>query len=170
MDVHTQAKTTDDRIEIKTLLRASRGRVWRALSNPQELGTWFGVRLEDASFTPGARVTGTITPTAVDPEVAKEQRPYEGMRFDMLVDRVEPERLFSFRWHPYAVEGDTDFTSEPTTLVTFTLDEARDGVQLTITESGFERVPVIRRAEALESNQQGWTKQAEVIQKYLARS
>jgi len=169
MQLHTQGKPTDDRIETKALLRASRSRVWRAIADPQEFGAWFGVRLE-GSFTPGARVTGTITPTTVDEEVAKEQRKYEGQKFEIVVDRVEPERLLSFRWHPFAVEPGADYDAEPTTLVTLTLEETRGGVTLTVTETGFERLPAARRASAQAANQQGWIKQMELVERYLARS
>jgi uncharacterized protein YndB with AHSA1/START domain len=169
MELHTQGKETGDRIEARALLRASRSRVWRALADATEFGAWFGVRI-DAPFTPGARITGTITPTTADAEVAKEQRQFEGLKFEMIIDRVEPERLLSFRWHPFAVDPAVDYSAEPTTLVTLALDETADGVVLTVTESGFERLPARRRAEAATANQQGWIKQMELIKKYLARS
>lgn len=169
MELHTPETPLDDRIEARTFLRASRPRVWRAITDPQELGAWFGLRIE-GPFTPGATVRGTITPTTVDPAVAAEQRKFEGMKFEMIVDRVEPERLFSFRWHPFAIESDKDYSAEPTTLVTFQLADKGDGVQLTLTETGFDRLPANRRAEALRANQQGWDKQMELIGKYLARS
>jgi uncharacterized protein YndB with AHSA1/START domain len=169
MELHTEGKTTGDRIEMATQLKASRARVWRAISDPQELGAWFGLRA-DGPFTPGATVTATIAPTTVDAEVAKEQRPFEGMKFEMIIERVEPERLFSFRWHPFAVDRGVDYEKEPTTLVALALDDTRDGVTLTVTESGFERLPANRRAAAFAANQQGWAKQLELIQRYLARS
>src|SRR5262245_32939264 len=109
-----------DRIYETVTLRASRGRVWLALSEAKRFGDWFGATF-DVPFTPGARVTGTITPTWVDPEVAAEQRPYAGMPFQIWIDRIEPESLFSFSWHPFDVDRDADFDDLPKTLVTFEL-------------------------------------------------
>src|SRR5262245_34440476 len=117
--LHMTTATTD-RIEKKILLNASRGRIWRALTSSEEFGQWFGAKF-DAPFAAGTMLRGAIAPTAVDAEVADAQRPYEGMRFEIMVDRIEPERLFSFRWHPYAIETDVDYSREPTTLVVFTL-------------------------------------------------
>jgi uncharacterized protein YndB with AHSA1/START domain len=160
---------TTDRIEKQILLRAPRERVWRAISDAQQFGSWFGVRF-DAAFVAGARLTGQITPTTVDAEIAKAQEPYAGMAFDFLVERIEPMHLFSFRWHPYAVERGVDYSQEPTTLVQFVLEEAAGGTLLTITESGFDRIPLTRRAEAFKSNDQGWAAQTMLIEKYLARA
>lgn len=95
------------------------------------------------------------------------QEPCVGMAFHMFVERIEPMRVFAFRWHPYAIDPGKDYTKEPTTLVTFELEEASGGTLLTITESGFDRIPLERRAEAFTSNEQGWTEQAKLIQKYL---
>lgn len=158
-----------DRIEKRVVLRASRERVWRALTDFGEFGSWFGMRLE-GPFTPGARLRGVIVPTTVDAEVAAAQKPHEGTPFEIVVDRVEPERLFSFRWHPYGVEQGVDHTAEPTTLVVFTLEEAADGILLTVTESGFESIPLERRARAFEANDQGWTMQMRNVEKYLAQA
>jgi uncharacterized protein YndB with AHSA1/START domain len=116
----------------------------------------------------GARLTGEIVPTTVDPEVAESQKPYEGRRFEVFVDRVEPMRLLSFRWHPYAVDPEIDYSEEPTTLVVFELERASEGTELTITESGFDRIPLARRAEAFEMNDGGWEAQLILIEKYLA--
>src|ERR1700687_4295233 len=101
-----------DRIEKKILLRAPRGRVWRALTDSTEFGSWFGVRF-DGPFREGARVTGQITPTTVD----AAQKPHEGRAFEITIERIEPERLFSFRWHPYAIDPNVDYAGEPATLV-----------------------------------------------------
>lgn len=162
--------TTDtDRIEKQILLRAPRERVWRAISNAKEFGTWFGVEF-DGQFAPETSISGRIVPTKVDPEVAKSQEPYTGMACDVTVDRMEPMSLFSFRWHPYAVDSDVDYSNEPTTLVVFALEDDPDGTLLTITESGFDRVPLARRAEAFASNEQGWAIQATLIEKYLAQA
>ncbi len=156
-----------DRIEKQTLLRAPHARVWRALTDAAEFGTWFGVKFE-GMFAPGAQIAGVIVPTAVDNQVAQAQKPYEGTRFEITVDRIEPERLFSFRWHPYAVDPGKDYSSEPTTLVEFVLEDVADGVKLTVTESGFDRIPLDRRANAFAANEGGWAIQVTLIAKYLA--
>ncbi len=159
--------TSTDRIEKKALLRAPRERVWRAISDSKEFGTWFGVAL-DGPFIAGADTVGKISPTTVDPEVAKLQQPHEGKAFRISVDRVEPMRLFSFRWHPGAVDPGVDYSSEPSTLVVFELEEAPGGTMLTITESGFDRIPLERRAKVFAGNDTGWAHQVKNIEKYLA--
>lgn len=158
-----------DRIEKKVLLRAPRARVWRALSDTNEFGAWFGMKL-DGPFVAGATLRGAIVPTTVDPAVAAEQKKHEGLAFDIMVERVEPERLLSFRWHPYAVEPGVDYKSEPTTLVEFELADSEGGVMLTVTESGFEKIPLARRAQAFASNEGGWAIQTTLIERYLARA
>lgn len=160
---------TMDRIEKKIKLRAPRARVWRALADSQEFGTWFGMRIE-GPFAPGAVMRGTIVPTKVDPEVAAAQKPYEGTPFDITIERMEPERLFSFRWHPGAVEPGYDYSVEPTTLVVFTLEDEGDGILLTVTETGFEGIPLARRAKAFASNDAGWGMVIGLIEAYLAQS
>jgi uncharacterized protein YndB with AHSA1/START domain len=157
-----------DRIEKKVLLRAPLARVWRAISDAKEFGSWFGVKF-DAPFTPGAKLRGVIVPTTVNEEVARSQKPYEGTPFEITVEEMEPERLFSFRWHPYAVERGVDYSLEPTTLVAFTLEKTVDGTMLTITESGFDQVPLARRAKAFSANEGGWSKQVELIEAYLVK-
>ena len=158
---------SSDQIEKRILLRASRARVWHALTDFQQFGTWFGVKF-DGPFKPGAFQRGVIVPTGLDAEVAKAQQPYAGMPFEITVDRIEPERLFSFRWHPFAVEPGVDYSNEATTLVTFTLEEVADGIILTVTESGFDRIPMERRAKAFTANEQGWSMVVTLIEKYLA--
>jgi uncharacterized protein YndB with AHSA1/START domain len=155
-----------DRIEKVVVLRASRSRVFRALTDSKEFGAWFGVRFE-APFVPGARMTGTIVPTTADPEVAKTQHPYEGATFEIVVDRIEPEKLFSFRWHPFAVDKTYDYSKEEMTLVEFTLSDTSGGTRLTVTETGFDKIPLARRAKALEMNTGGWAAQMRLIEKYL---
>jgi uncharacterized protein YndB with AHSA1/START domain len=113
-------------------------------------------------------MNGRIVPTTVDPEVAKSQKPYEGAKFEITVERIEPMKLFSFRWHPFAVEKGVDFSAEPTTLVEFVLQEVAGGSMLAIVESGFDRIPLKRRATAFSANEEGWTAQAKLIEKYLA--
>ncbi len=157
-----------DRIEKKVLLRAPLARVWRAISEAKEFGSWFGVRF-DAPFTPGAKLRGVVVPTTVNEEVAKAQKPYEGKPFEITVEQMEPERLFSFRWHPYAMEPGIDYSLEPTTLVAFTLEKTVDGIMLTITESGFDQIPLARRAKAFSANEGGWSMQVKLIEAYLVQ-
>ena len=155
-----------DRIEKKVLLKATPERVWRAVSDAREFGSWFGVAF-DGPFVEGSRLTGKITPTTVDPEVAKMQKPYEGKAFEFVVERIEPMRRISFRWHPFAIEPGVDYSKEPMTLIVFELEEAAGGTQLTISESGFDRIPLERRAKAFAANDGGWEHQAKLVQKYL---
>jgi uncharacterized protein YndB with AHSA1/START domain len=155
-----------DRIEKRIVLRAPRERVWNAISNARQFGTWFGVEFE-GDFVAGAPLKGKIVPTQVDAEIARLQQPHSGMVFHIFVERIETMRVGAFRWHPYAVDPNKDYTQEPTTLVTFQLEEAPGGISLTITESGFDQIPLERRAEAFTSNDRGWTEQARLIQKYL---
>jgi len=158
-----------DRIEKEVLLNAPLDRVWRAISDADEFGRWFGVRF-DGPFVPGASVTGTITPTAVDEDVAKAQQPYAGQADTWQIVAVEPPRRLAFRWHPFGVEDGIDYSKEPTTLVEFTLEDTSDGVLLRIVESGFDAIPANRRQSAFESNTEGWSAQTELIRKYLALS
>ncbi|HEY2410190.1 MAG TPA: SRPBCC family protein [Polyangiaceae bacterium] len=155
-----------DRIEKQIFLRAPLARVWRALSDAREFGAWFGVEF-DGPFVAGQPIRGKIMPTEVDPEVAKLQKPYEGRAFDCTIDRVEPERLFSFRWHPFAIDSTLDYSDEPMTLVVFELTAVEGGTRLTITESGFDQIPLARRAAAFTANEGGWAHQAQLIEKYL---
>ena len=155
--------TNTDRIEKRVLLRASRERVWDAITDAKKFGTWFGVEFETA-FAAGERVRGRVVPTKMDPEIAKEQEPYTGMEFDVLVDEIAPMDRFSFRWHPGEPPIDEN---EAMTLVTFELREAKDGVLLTIIESGFDRIPLDRRAKAFAANEGGWEGQTKLIAKYL---
>jgi len=156
-----------DRIEKRNLLHASRHRVWRAVSDARAFGTWFGVAFDTAGFVAGAQLKGKIVPTAVDEEVARMQAPYAGKEFLFVVDRIEPEHRISFRWHPFAIDEAVDYAQEPMTLIEFELKEATEGTQLTITESGFDRLPAARRAVAYAANEQGWAKQLELVEKYL---
>ena len=158
-----------DRIEKTVLLRAPLERVWRALSDSTEFGNWFGMRF-NAPFAPGATMTAVIVPTTVNREVAKRQKPYEGISFAIKIEQMQAERLFSFRWHPGAVEPGIDYASEPTTLVVFTLEKTRDGVQLTVTESGFDQIPLGRRAKAFSANEGGWALVIKLIEEYLAKN
>jgi uncharacterized protein YndB with AHSA1/START domain len=158
-----------DRIEKQVLLKAPLERVWRALSDSTEFGTWFGMRF-DGPFKPGAVMRGVIVPTKMNLDVANAQKKYEGISFQITIEQIEPERLFSFRWHPGAVDPTVDYSLEPTTLVVFALEQVPDGVLLTLTESGFDGIPLERRAKAFASNEQGWTVQMTLIEAYLVRN
>lgn len=153
-----------DRIEKKTILHAPLKRVWRALADSAEFGTWFGMKFE-GPFVAGASVRGVIAPNTVDAEVAKAQKSHEGMPLEFIVEQMEPERLLSFRWRPVA-----EASAEPATLVTFTLEEAADGVMLTVTESGFDQIPLERRAKMFAANEQGWSIQMRLIATYLSHA
>jgi uncharacterized protein YndB with AHSA1/START domain len=155
-----------DRIEKNVVLRAPRDRVWDAISDAKKFGTWFGMEV-DGAFVAGTKVAARIVPTQVDAETAKAQEPYRGAPLELFIERVEPKTLFSFRWHPYAVDA-ADYAKEPTTLVTFELADAPGGTSLRITESGFDQLPPERRAQAFAANEGGWEKQTELIAKYLA--
>jgi uncharacterized protein YndB with AHSA1/START domain len=150
------SKTSTDRIEKKIFLRAPRARVWRALTDAKEFGTWFRVRLA-GPFVAGKRTTGQVTYPG-----------YEHLKFDVEVERMEAETRFAFRWHPYAVDPKADYSKEPATLVEFTLEEAKDGTQLTVVESGFDALPPSRRDEAFRMNSNGWAVQMENIAKHVA--
>jgi uncharacterized protein YndB with AHSA1/START domain len=146
-----------DRIERKILLKAPRARVWRALSNAEEFGSWFGVNLQGKAFAPGQRTHGQIA------------RPgYEYIVFEVWIERLEPQRLMSWRWHPAAVEKGVDYSSEPTTLVTFELQDAEGGTLLSVVESGFDNVPPDRRLGAFRMNSAGWDEQMQRIAKHVA--
>ncbi|HTJ22269.1 MAG TPA: SRPBCC family protein [Gemmatimonadaceae bacterium] len=161
--------TTTDRIEKQIFLRASRERVWRALTDSREFGSWFGMRFAEP-FKPGATIRATIVPTTVDPETAAMQKQFEGFAFDIVIERIEPQRLFSFRWHPGAVDPNIDYTKEPMTLVEFELKAAEGGILLTVAESGFDKIPLARRAAAFTGNEEGWTKVVTLIEKYLEQN
>ena len=150
--------TNSDRIEKNILLHAPKARVWRALTDAGEFGSWFGVKL-DSGFAVGQPTTGKITYPG-----------YEHLTFEATVERMEAEQLFSFRWHPYAIDPNVDYSKEPTTLVEFLLEEADGGTALTIIESGFDRVPLARRAEAFKMNEHGWAGQAKNIANYVSQS
>ena len=146
-----------DRIERSIVLKAPRSRVWRALTDPGEFGAWFRADLAGQSFAPGQAARGPITYPG-----------YEHVQFDVSVERMEPERHFSWRWHPYAVEPGIDYSHEPTTLVEFTLEDTADGgTRLTVVESGFDAIPSHRRDEAYRMNSGGWEGQMDNITAHL---
>jgi hypothetical protein len=124
----------------------------------------------EGQFTPGAIMRGVIVPTAVNADVANAQRPYTGKPVEITIDRMEPECIFSFRWHPHALDQNVDYSSEPTTLIIFALEELADGVMLTVTESGFDSIPLARRATAFAGNEQGWEMMVTVIREYVGQT
>ncbi|HSJ76677.1 MAG TPA: SRPBCC family protein [Gemmatimonadales bacterium] len=148
-------RASTDQIQKSIILRAPRSRVWRALTDPAQFGEWFGALLS-GRFVPGQITRGRIT-------IPK----YEHLAFEVIVEQVEPERLFSWRWQP---GGDPDVDpAEPMTLVVFELEDVAEGTRLTVTESGFDQIPVARRSKAYRENDAGWTGQLENITRYLAR-
>ena len=149
-----------DRIEKRVVLRAPRSRVWRAIADAKEFGTWFGMKLEGA-FAAGRTVRGRLTIPN-----------YDHLTLELQIERIEPEHFFSYRWHPYAIDPKVDYSSEPTTLVEFRLEEIDGwkGTAVTIVESGFDRIPVERRATAFTANEGGWTMVVTLIEKYLAHA
>jgi uncharacterized protein YndB with AHSA1/START domain len=149
--------STSDRIEKQIALDAPRERVWRAITDVNAFNEWFGVALT-SPFEPGAVVSGRITYPG-----------YEHLVMTVWVETMERPRRFVFRWHPNAHDPGVDYSDEPTTLVTFTLEDAPNGgTRLNIVESGFDAVPESRRAAAFRSNSQGWEGQLENIRKHLA--
>jgi uncharacterized protein YndB with AHSA1/START domain len=162
--------TSTDKIEKTIVLRAPQERVWRAISDAEQFGSWFGFAFDVPNFVAGKQIIGRVVPTSVDPEVARGQKKYAGMAFELYIDRVEPMRLFSYRWHPFAIDAQIDYSSEPTTLVAFVLEPVAGGTRLTITESGFDAIPLARRLDAFEANDEGWAKQMGLIEKYLAQT
>ena len=145
-----------DSIEKRIELKAPLSRVWRALTDHREFGEWFRVKLE-GPFKPGEVSRGHIAYPG-----------YEHLKWEATVRKIEPERLFSFTWHPYAVDPEVDYSSEPTTLVTFRLEPKDEGVVLTITESGFDAIPRDRRIEAFRMNERGWSEQMTNIARHVA--
>ncbi len=147
-----------DCIEKTIELKAPVSRVWRALTDHEEFGKWFHVRL-DGSFVPGQVSRGQITSPG-----------YEHIRWEAVVQKIEPERLFSFTWHPYAVDPNEDYTGEPPTFVEFTLTPTASGTLLRLVESGFDKIPGKRRFEAFRMNDDGWSDQMENIARHVEQT
>jgi uncharacterized protein YndB with AHSA1/START domain len=147
--------TNTDRIEKEIMLRAPRGRVWRALTDSREFSTWFGVKLE-GKFAVGGTVRGPITIPG-----------FTHVTMEVRVESMEPEHLFAYRWHPYAVDPKVDYSPEPMTLVEFRLEEISGGTRLSVVESGFDRLPAHRRDEAFRMNEPGWKAQLENVRKHV---
>jgi uncharacterized protein YndB with AHSA1/START domain len=153
----TMSSTETDRIERSIYIKAPRSRVWRAVSNAEEFGSWFGATLTGQTFAPGQRALGTVTGCG-----------HGEVMFDVIVEKVEPESLMSYRWHPYSIDQSIDYSKEERTLVTFTLKDADGGTLLTVVESGFDKVPPNRRQEALRMNDRGWEAQLKKIERHAA--
>jgi uncharacterized protein YndB with AHSA1/START domain len=147
----------EDRIEKQIEMKAPRSRVWRALTDYREFSEWFRVKLENA-FVPGQASRGQITYPG-----------YEHVRMEVVVQKIEPEHLFSFTWHPYAIEHGVDYSQEPPTFVAFKLEETPGGTLLTVTESGFQKLPPERRTEAFRMNEGGWAEQLQNIARHVAQ-
>jgi len=145
-----------DRIEKRIELKAPVARVWRALTDHREFGEWFRVKI-DGPFVPGEVSRGNVTYPG-----------YEHLKWEAVVKAMEPERLFSFTWHLVAVDPKMDYSKEPRTLVEFRLEKTADGTRLTVTESGFDKIPAGRRPEAFRMNEGGWAAQLKNIERYLA--
>ena len=145
-----------DRIERKILLKAPRSQVWRVIAHAEQFGKWFGVALDGRRFVAGEWTQGQVTYPG-----------YEHVLWNVLVERVEPERLFSFRWHPYAVEPGFDYSQEPTTLVKFELEDMENGTLLKVSESGFDHIPQTRRLKAFRMDSRGWDEQMSNIEQFL---
>lgn len=144
-----------DRIEKKLELAAPVSRVWRALTDYRQFGEWFRVKI-DGPFVEGQVSRGHITYPG-----------YEHLKWEAVIQKIEPERLFSFTWHPYAVDPNVDYSKEPPTLVEFRLEKTEKGTLLTVTESGFDKIPSHRRIEAFRMNEGGWTEQVKNIAVYV---
>jgi uncharacterized protein YndB with AHSA1/START domain len=149
------SSSSTDRITKKIQLKAPRSRVWRAITDSKQFGEWFLVVL-DGPFVAGQKVQGRIT-----------HKDFENVRFEAEVESIEPETLFSMRWHPYAIDPNVDYSGEATTLVEFHLKEIPDGTELTVVESGFDRIPLSRRTEAFRMNEGGWSQQLDNIERYV---
>jgi uncharacterized protein YndB with AHSA1/START domain len=147
----------ENRIEKQIELKAPVSRVWRAITDHREFGEWFRVHL-DGPFVPGQVSTGYITYPG-----------YEHLKWEAVVQKMEPERLFSFTWHPYGVDPKIDYSKETPTLVEFKLEKTANGTLLRLTESGFDKVPADRRLEAFRMNDHGWAEQLLNIERHVAK-
>jgi len=151
--------TSTDRIERRVLIKATRARVWRAVADAAEFGSWFGVDFKGKTFVAGKSVQGKITYPG-----------YEHLTMEVLIDQVVPERLLSWRWHPAAIDPAVDYSHEPMTLVVFELEEVDGGVMLSVVESGLDKIPLERRATVLRMNSSGWDAQMENVKKHVAKA
>jgi uncharacterized protein YndB with AHSA1/START domain len=147
--------SSTDRIEKRIELNASPARVWRALTDYREFGQWFRVNLE-TPFVPGKATRGNISHPG-----------YEHVTMEVIVRKMEPERIFSFDWHPYAIDPKVNYSAEPPTLVEFKLQKTPTGTLLIVTESGFDAIPLGRRDEAFRMNDKGWSGQIKNIERHV---
>jgi uncharacterized protein YndB with AHSA1/START domain len=148
----------ENRIEKRMELLAPVSRVWRALTDYREFGEWFRVKL-DGPFVPGEISRGHITYPG-----------YEHLQWEVVVQKMEPEKHFSFTWHPYAVDTNMDYSKEAPTLVEFRLEKSANGTLLVLTESGFDKIPSGRRREAFRRNDGGWAEQMRNLEKHVAQT
>lgn len=146
----------ENRIEKHVELNAPVSRVWRALTDYREFGEWFHVKLE-GPFVAGETSRGYITWPG-----------YEHLKWEAVVQKIEPEHYFSFTWHPYAIDPAADYSKETPTLVEFKLTPSATGASLTLVESGFENIPRERFADAFRMNDKGWSQQLANIEAYVA--
>ncbi len=151
--------TSTDRVERKVLINATRARVWRAVSDAGEFGDWFGVNFKGKVFAEGKHIQGKITYPG-----------YEHLDMDVLIEQIVPQQRLSWRWHPAAIDPKVDYSNEPTTLVVFELQEAEGGTLLTVVESGFDKIPLARRADVFRMNSSGWDEQMENVKKHVAKT
>jgi len=149
--------SSTERIERQVLIKAPRKRVWRALTDTGEFGEWFRVKVS-GKFVPGQSISGPVLHPG-----------YEHITWSVTVEKMEPERLFSWRWHPNAIDPKKDYSHEPTTLVAFELEEVSGGTLLKVTESGFDKVPIERREQAFRGNSEGWSIQVGNIERYVSQ-
>ena len=145
-----------NRIERQILLKAPRSRVWRALTEPHEFGAWFGVKLTGPSMAPGQHLSGNVTYSG-----------YEHVLLEIWIEKVEPERRLWWSWHPAAIEPGVDYSAEPKTLVEFELTEVQGGTLFKVVESGFDGIPLARRAKVFGMNTRGWEAQMVNIEKHV---
>lgn len=146
-------------IKRKVLLNVPRQRVWDALTDAEQFGSWFGIALKGKQFAAGRAIEAPITYPG-----------YEHVVWKAKIERLEPQARFSFSWHPYAVDEGVDYDAEPPTLVEFTLEDHAEGILLRVVESGFDRIPDVRRQKAYKKNSRGWDDQMNNIEEYLAKS
>ncbi len=149
-------ETGTDVIEKEIVVRAPRSKVWRSITDSREFGKWFKAEMADP-FVAGTRAKGHLTHPG-----------YEHLTMEIDVERIEPEHLFSWRWHPYAIDPQQDYSQEPMTLVVFELEEVPEGTRVRVTESGFDQIPAARRAEAFRMNSNGWAQQLVNIERHVA--
>jgi uncharacterized protein YndB with AHSA1/START domain len=148
----------DDRIEKEVELKAPLSRVWKALTDYREFGTWFKVKLE-GPFEAGKPAGGQLLYPG-----------YEHVRMNVVVQKIEPQSYFSFTWHPYAVDPKADYSGETPTLVEFRLTETKAGTKLVVVESGFNKLPPgKRRLDAFRMNSQGWASQFKNIDAHVTK-